>query len=84
MTDVVDEPLRLPPPPTLPGRPAVPLAAAIVPVVGALVLWRVTGSAYALWFAALGPLMAAAAFVDGLRTARGAPRGGVGEEGAGV
>lgn len=66
----VDEPLRLPAAPTPAGRPALPLAAAIVPVVGAVVLWLVTGSAYALWFAALGPLMAVAAFADGVRTSR--------------
>jgi len=43
---------------------------AVVPVVGAVVLWQVTGSAFALWFAALGPLLAGAALLDGLRGAR--------------
>lgn len=69
-----DDPLRLPSEPPPPNRPAVPLAAAIVPVVGAVVLWQLTGSAYALWFAALGPLMALAAFADALRTQRVARR----------
>ncbi|PZU47881.1 MAG: cell division protein FtsK [Microbacterium sp.] len=74
MHDHADEPLRLPAAPAVPARPALPIAAAIVPVIGAVVLWRVTGSAYALWFAALGPLMAGAGLVDGWRTARGAKR----------
>lgn len=68
--DLDDEPLRLPPAPTPPARAPLPVVTAIVPVVGALVLWRVTGSAHALWFAALGPLVAVASFVDGLRTTR--------------
>ncbi|KXC06771.1 hypothetical protein [Microbacterium hominis] len=57
--------LRLPSVPPPPVRAPVPVLAAIVPVVGALVLWRVTGSTYALWFAALGPLLAVASFGDG-------------------
>nr|WP_241748144.1 MULTISPECIES: FtsK/SpoIIIE domain-containing protein [Microbacterium] len=65
-----DEPLRLPTPPAPVSRPPLPLMAAIVPVVGAVVLWRVTGSMFALWFAALGPLMAAASVLDGLRGRR--------------
>ncbi len=48
--------------------------AAIVPVVGAVVLWQLTGSVFALWFAALGPLMAAASLLDGLRSTRRARR----------
>ena len=51
-----------------------PILTAVVPVVGALVLWSLTGSMYALWFAALGPLVAAAGVVDGLRTVRRARR----------
>lgn len=42
----------------------------MVPVAGAVVLWFVTGSAFALWFAALGPLLALAALFDGRRAAR--------------
>lgn len=45
-----------------------------MPVAGAIVLWLVTGSAFALWFAALGPLLAVAALFDGRRTARRARR----------
>ncbi len=68
------EPIVLPTIPPPPPRPPVPVLAAVVPVLGALVLWRLTGSAYALWFAALGPLMVGAGLVDGLRTARRARR----------
>lgn len=74
MHDYSDDPLRLPAAVPAPGRPALPLAAAIVPVVGAVILWRITGSTFALWFAALGPLMATAGFLDGLRTNRRAQR----------
>lgn len=74
MHEVIDEPLRLPAPAPPPARPTLPIAAAIVPVVGAIVLWQLTGSAYALWFAALGPLMAGASFIDGVRGARRARR----------
>lgn len=74
MDDPIDEPLRLPAPPPAPPRPTIPIAAAIVPIVGAVVLWRVTGSTFALWFAALGPLMAVAGIIDGLRTSRRAKR----------
>lgn len=66
----LDRPLRLPAPAVPPTRPPLPLLTAVVPVVGAVVLWLVTGSAFALWFAALGPLLAVAALVDGRRAAR--------------
>lgn len=75
MSSVVDhEPIVLPPAVAPPARPPVPILTAVVPVIGALVLWGLTGSMYALWFAALGPLVAAAGVVDGLRTARRARR----------
>lgn len=64
-----DEPLSLPPAWVAPARPPVPLVASIVPVIGAGVLWVVTGSMMALWLAALGPLIAVAAFADGRRAA---------------
>ncbi len=54
-------PPRLPEPPT-PFR--FPFVAAIAPVVIAIVIWLVTGSAFALLFAALGPVAAIATFVD--------------------
>lgn len=73
MHDVIDEPLRLPPAPAPAVRPSIPVAAALVPVIGAVVLWQVTAWTFALWFAALGPLMAVAGFADGC-TARRARR----------
>jgi S-DNA-T family DNA segregation ATPase FtsK/SpoIIIE len=58
----------LPAVPAEPRRPSLPLMAAVVPVVAGIVLWLVTGSLFALCFAALGPLMLVASFLDGLRT----------------
>ncbi|MGN7976785.1 FtsK/SpoIIIE domain-containing protein [Microbacterium sp. 22195] len=58
----------LPAVPAEPRRPSLPLMAAVVPVVAGVVLWLVTGSLFALCFAALGPLMLVASFLDGLRT----------------
>lgn len=49
-------------------RPPLPLLAAVVPVAAGIVLWLVTGSLFALCFAALGPLMLVASYIDGLRT----------------
>lgn len=65
-----DEPIRLPDPPADRSRHALPIAAAIVPVIGAFVMWTVTGSAFILWFAALGPLMLVAGIIDRGRTAK--------------
>ena len=65
-----DEPLTLPDPWTPPRRPPLPLVAATVPVIGAVVLWLVTGSFYALLLAGLGPLIAIAGVVDHRRGAR--------------
>lgn len=58
----------LPAAPTDARRPSLPLLAAVVPVIAGVVLWAVTGSLFALCFAALGPLMLVASFLDGLRT----------------
>lgn len=65
-----DEPLTLPAAWTPPTRPPLPLVAAIVPVVGAVALWLVTGSVFALWFALLGPVIAGATVLDARRAAR--------------
>lgn len=65
-----DEPLTLPAAWAPPARPPLPVVAAVVPVVGAVVLWLVTGSVYSLWFALLGPLIAGAAVADARRAAR--------------
>jgi len=64
------EPLELPDLPEPPSRRPFPLIASIVPVIGALVMWRVTGSIFMLWFAALGPFMAIGSVLDGARGAR--------------
>jgi S-DNA-T family DNA segregation ATPase FtsK/SpoIIIE len=53
-----------------PSRPPIPIVAAIVPVVGAIGLWMVTGSVLSLWLAALGPLIAVATMADAARSAR--------------
>jgi S-DNA-T family DNA segregation ATPase FtsK/SpoIIIE len=68
--------LSLPPRPASPPRPAIPWLASAVPVVGALGFWAFTGSAFALWFAVLGPIIAVAGVADGLRTARRDRRAG--------
>jgi S-DNA-T family DNA segregation ATPase FtsK/SpoIIIE len=65
----------LPPAPPVPARSAVPFLAFAAPAVGAVAMWMLTGSVFSLWFAALGPLMALASFVDGRRAARRARRG---------
>lgn len=51
-------------------RAPVPFMAAIVPVAGGVVLWLITGSVFALCFAALGPLMIVASLVDAARNRR--------------
>ncbi|MGX1791466.1 FtsK/SpoIIIE domain-containing protein [Microbacterium sp. NPDC055312] len=72
----------LPAAPALPGRPPLPLLAAIVPVIAGVVLWLITGSLFALCFAALGPLMLLASFADGMRSRRRARRRAEGESDA--
>ena len=57
-------------PPEPRRRGPLPVLASIVPLVGGVVMWLVTGSLLGLCFAALGPLMAVASLVDGARTAR--------------
>jgi len=70
VTALDDEPLTLPAAWTPAPRPPLPLVAAIVPVVGAVALWLVTGSVFSLWFALLGPLIAAATLIDARRATR--------------
>ncbi|KAF2415281.1 hypothetical protein B1729_00050 [Microbacterium sp. B35-04] len=65
-----DEPLTLPAAWRPPARPPLPIVAAVVPVVGAVALWLVTGSVFSLWFALLGPVIAAATVLDARRAAR--------------
>ncbi|MGN8552548.1 UNVERIFIED_CONTAM: FtsK/SpoIIIE domain-containing protein [Microbacterium sp. SLM126] len=68
--DDAAEPLSLPAAWSPPARPPFPVVAAIVPVVGAVGLWFVTGSILSLWLAALGPLIAVATMADAARSAR--------------
>lgn len=64
------ETIVLPPASAAPRRPPAPVLAAVIPVVGGVALWLITGSILSLCFAALGPLMLGASFVDGLRVQR--------------
>lgn len=66
----LDLPLALPNMPPEATRAGFPLLATLAPVVGALGLWAVTGSAFALVFAALGPVVAMASLLDSRRQAR--------------
>lgn len=61
----------LPPPPE---RPPFPVVAAVAPVVLSVAIWLLTGSAFALLFAALGPVVAVANVLDGRRRNRAARR----------
>lgn len=80
--DAMDEPLALPAERPAPARPSVPVLATFVPVLGAVGLWLVTGSILSLWLAALGPLIAGATVLDGLRVARRERRRGAAETAA--
>lgn len=66
--------LTLPPAPPEDPRPGFPWLASSAPVVGALALWALTGSPFALAFAALGPIVALASTLDGRRHAAAARR----------
>lgn len=55
--------------------------AMLAPIVGAAGLWLVTGTAMALAFAALGPIVALASVLDGRRQARRIRRRGEAERG---
>lgn len=63
-------PIALPAAPVPPRKPSLPFMAAIVPIAAGVVLWLVTGSLFALCFAALGPLMIVASLVDAARSRR--------------
>lgn len=62
-------PLALPPRVPEPGRAGFPWIASSAPVAGALLIWAVTGSTFALLFAVLGPLVAVASMLDARRQA---------------
>lgn len=63
-------PIILPTAPVPPRRAPLPFMAAIVPIAAGVVLWLITGSVFALCFAALGPLMIVASLADGARNRR--------------
>ncbi|HET6672275.1 MAG TPA: FtsK/SpoIIIE domain-containing protein [Agromyces sp.] len=69
-------PITLPPHPPEPASAGFPVLATIAPIAGAVVLFAVTGSAFTLAFAALGPLVAVASVFDARRQARRARRRG--------
>ncbi|WP_404475600.1 FtsK/SpoIIIE domain-containing protein [Microbacterium aerolatum] len=77
------DPLTLPVAAAEPARQPVPVLAAVVPIAGGVVLWLITGSVFALCFAALGPLMIVAALLDGVRTRRRTRRRAAQDEAAG-
>lgn len=70
MSDMDPAPIVLPSAPPPARRAPLPFVAAVVPIAAGVVLWLVSGSLYALCFAALGPLMIAASILDGARTRR--------------
>ncbi|TFC95415.1 hypothetical protein E3O65_15370 [Cryobacterium breve] len=65
-----DVPLTLPVRPADPPRPRFPLVASLAPLAAAGVIWLITGSAFVLIFAVLGPVIAMAGMVDSRRTGR--------------
>ncbi|NYE20873.1 FtsK/SpoIIIE domain-containing protein [Microbacterium immunditiarum] len=68
--DLVDTALTLPAPWAPPPRTGLPVLASVVPIVGAVGIWLVTGSMLSLWLACLVPVVAAATVVDRMRTTR--------------
>lgn len=72
-------PLALPPRSAEPARAGFPWIATAAPVAGALLIWTVTGSVFALLFAVLGPLVAVASMLDSRRQAARERRRGAAE-----
>lgn len=66
----LDEPLTLPAVPVAPVRAPFPVVASIVPLIGGVALWAITGSPFALLFALLGPLVALGGLIDHARSGR--------------
>jgi S-DNA-T family DNA segregation ATPase FtsK/SpoIIIE len=63
-------PIVLPTVSAPPRRQSLPLLAASMPIVSGVALWLITGSMFALCFAALGPLMMLASLADAARGRR--------------
>ncbi|TFD58845.1 hypothetical protein E3T39_10755 [Cryobacterium suzukii] len=66
----VDETLALPPAPAAAPPAGFPLLATVAPLVAAGMIWMITGSAFALIFAVLSPIIAVASMFDSKRTGR--------------
>ncbi|WP_104192244.1 FtsK/SpoIIIE domain-containing protein [Cryobacterium sp. Y82] len=66
----VDETLTLPPAPAVLPPAGFPLLATVAPLVAAGVIWMITGSAFALIFAVLSPIIAVASMFDAKRSGR--------------
>ena len=62
--DLLETEVVVPEPPSPPIRTPLPVLAAIAPVVVSVAAWLVTGSVFALVFAALGPVVAFAGIAD--------------------
>lgn len=62
--------LRAPSPPAEPPTGSLPILASLAPVVGSVALFAITGSPVTLVFAALGPLIAVAGYIDARWTRR--------------
>ncbi|GHD82499.1 S-DNA-T family DNA segregation ATPase FtsK/SpoIIIE [Salinibacterium amurskyense] len=62
--------IALPAPPQRPAPFKFPVIAATVPVVASVAIWLITGSTFALIFAALGPLAATGSYIDSRMSAR--------------
>lgn len=62
-------PLSLPARAPEPARSGFPWIASVAPLAGAVLIWAVTGSAFALVFAVLAPLVAVASMLDARRQA---------------
>ncbi|WP_022884203.1 FtsK/SpoIIIE domain-containing protein [Glaciibacter superstes] len=67
---MIDEPVRLPTRPADPAPAPFPVIASVAPLVVSGVIWAITGSAFVLLFAALGPVIAVASLLDGRRSNR--------------
>ncbi|WP_104197076.1 FtsK/SpoIIIE domain-containing protein [Cryobacterium sp. M15] len=66
----VDETLALPPAPAALPPAGFPLLATVAPLVAAGLIWMITGSAFALIFAVLSPIIAVASMFDSKRSGR--------------
>ena len=66
----VDETLSLPPAPAAVPPAGFPLLATVAPLAAAGLIWMITGSAFALIFAVLSPIIAVASMFDSRRSGR--------------